>query len=152
MKTMMKWILMFALALASENVLTQETTQSSTPRRQRPAAYVIPTDAPILTKNSDGSYLVNTSGLCKDVKGYKDLVPVEITIKKDKVEKIEVLKNNDGAKYMAMASRGIIDKFIGLKVKKATAAQADAVTGATFTSNALIANINAGLNYYLKNK
>ena len=152
MKTMIKWILMFALALASENVLAQETTQSSTPRRQRPAAYVIPTDAPILTKNSDGSYLVNTSGLCKDVKGYKDLVPVEITIKKDKVEKIEVLKNNDGAKYVAMASKGIIDKFIGLKVKKATAAQADAVTGATFTSNALIANINAGLNYYLKNK
>ncbi|MBO7102313.1 MAG: hypothetical protein J6W02_01365, partial [Bacteroidaceae bacterium] len=63
---MMKWILMFALALASENVLTQEAAQSGTPRRQRPAAYVIPTDAPILTKNSDGSYLVNTSGLCKD--------------------------------------------------------------------------------------
>jgi hypothetical protein len=64
----------------------------------------------------------------------------------------ELLKNNEGPKYVAMASKGIIDKFIGLKVKKATAAQADAVTGATFTSNALIANINAGLNYYLKNK
>jgi electron transport complex protein RnfG len=152
MKSMMKWMLVLALAMASENMLAQEAAQRGTPRRQRPAAYVIPTDAPILTKNSDGSYLINTSGLCKDVKGYKDLVPVEITIKKDKVEKIELLKNNEGPKYVAMASKGIIDKFIGLKVKKATAAQADAVTGATFTSNALIANINAGLNYYLKNK
>ena len=149
---MMKWMLVLALAMASENMLAQEAAQRGTPRRQRPAAYVIPTDAPILTKNSDGSYLINTSGLCKDVKGYKDLVPVEITIKSDKIVNIEVLRNNEGPKYMASASKGILDKYIGMKVKKVRNAKVDAVAGATFTSNALIQNINSGLNYYLENK
>ena len=50
------------------------------------------------------------------------------------------------------ASQGILDKYIGMKVKKVQTAKVDAVAGATFTSNALIQNINAGLNYYLEHK
>ncbi len=152
MKSISKCCLVLALAMASECAFAQANSQGArNPRRQRPAAYVIPTDAPILTKKS-GTYVINTSGLCKDVKGYKDLVPVEITIKSDKIVNIEVLRNNEGPKYMASASKGILDKYIGMKVKKVRNAKVDAVAGATFTSNALIQNINSGLNYYLENK
>lgn len=152
MKSISKCCLVLAMAMASECAFAQGNTQSGTPRRQRPAAYVIPTDAPILTKEKGETYVINTSGLCKDVKGYKDLVPVEITIKSDKIVNIEVLRNNEGPKYMASASQGILDKYIGMKVKKVQNAKVDAVAGATFTSNALIQNINAGLNYYLEHK
>ncbi|MBR2193101.1 MAG: FMN-binding protein [Bacteroidaceae bacterium] len=152
MKSISKCCLLLAMAMASECAFAQGNTQSGTPRRQRPVAYVIPTDAPILTKEKGGTYVINTSGLCKDVKGYKDLVPVEITIKSDKIVNIEVLRNNEGPKYMASASQGILDKYIGMKVKKVQNAKVDAVAGATFTSNALIQNINAGLNYYLEHK
>jgi len=152
MKSISKCCLVLALAMASECAFAQANSQGARNlRRQRPAAYVIPTDAPILTKKS-GTYVINTSGLCKDVKGYKDLVPVEITIKSDKIVNIEVLRNNEGPKYMASASKGILDKYIGMKVKKVRNAKVDAVAGATFTSNALIQNINSGLNYYLENK
>ena len=152
MKSISKCCLVLAMAMVSECAFAQANAQGGNPRRQRPAAYVIPTDAPILTKGKGGNYVVNTSGLCKDVKGYMDLVPVEITIKGDKIVNIEVLRNNEGPKYMASASQGILDKYIGMKVKKVQDAKVDAVAGATFTSNALIQNINAGLNYYLEHK
>lgn len=152
MKSISKCCLVLAMAMASECAFAQDNAQGGNPRRQRPAAYVIPTDAPILTKVKGGTYVINTSGLCKDVKGYKDLVPVEITIKSDKIVNIEVLRNNEGPKYMASASQGILDKYIGMKVKKVQNAKVDAVAGATFTSDALIQNINAGLNYYLEHK
>ena len=46
-----------------------------------------------MIKMADGSYVVNTTTLAKDVKGYRGTTPLKITIKKDKVEKIEALKN-----------------------------------------------------------
>ena len=41
---------------------------------------------------------------------------------------------------------------MGLTIKAAKAKKVDAVTGATFTSKALIENVNKGLDYYQNNK
>lgn len=46
-------------------------------------------DDNVMTKMADGSYVVNTTTLAKDVKGYRSTTPLKITIKKDKVEKVE---------------------------------------------------------------
>ena len=105
----------------------------------------------VITKE-DGIYVVNTTTIAKDVEGYNGPVPVKIYIKKNKVEKIEVLKNQEGPKYMAKVKKALLNAWDGLTVKKAQATQPDAVTGATFTSKALIENVNKGLEYYQKNK
>ena len=121
-------------------------------QRQRRPRYVIPTDAPILNKQSDGSIIVNTSALCTDVRGYRDITPVEITISKTgKITKVEALRNNETPKYMEMV-KPLLDKWNGKKVKEAQTAKVDAVTGATFTSKALIENVQKGLKYYETNK
>ena len=43
-------------------------------------------------------------------------------------------------------------KWEGMDVKKATKAKVDAVTGATMSSKALLKNVQAGCDYYLKNE
>jgi len=108
-------------------------------------------DDGVITKE-DGMTVVNTTTIARDVEGYNGPVPVKIYIKKNKVAKIEVLKNQEGPKYMAKVKKAMLNAWDGLTVKKAATQHPDAVTGATFTSKALIENVNKGLEYYQKNK
>ena len=108
-------------------------------------------DDGVITKEN-GVTVVNTTTIAKDVEGYNGVVPVKIYIKKNKVEKVEVLKNQEGPKYLAKVKKAILNAWDGLTVKQAKAKEVDAVTGATFTSKALIENVNRGLDYYQKNK
>lgn len=105
-----------------------------------------------MTKMADGSYVVNTTTLAKDVKGYRGAIPLKLTIKNDKIEKIEVLKNQETPKYLARVKNEYIPKWLGIKVAKASKLNPDAVTGATLSSNAIKENIKRGLEYYKKNK
>lgn len=142
----MKRILLFTLTLLCVLCVSAQEQQ-----RQRRPRYVIPTDAPILNKQANGSVVINTSALCTDVRGYRDMTPVEITITKGKVTKVEALRNNETPKYMDMV-KPLLDKWNGKTVKAAQTAKVDAVTGATFTSKALIENVQKGLKYYQEKK
>lgn len=55
-------------------------------------------DDEIMTKEN-GMYVVNTTTLGKDVQGYVSTTPVKVYIKKNKVEKVEFLKNQDTKIY-----------------------------------------------------
>ena len=46
----------------------------------------------------------------------------------------------------------MLNAWDGLTIKAAKSKKVDAVTGATFTSEALIENVKQGLDYYEKNK
>ena len=105
----------------------------------------------VITKE-DGMSVVNTTTIAKDVEGYNGAVPIKIYIKKNKIQKIEVLKNQEGPKYLNMVKKTLLNAWDGLTLKEAKAKQVDAVTGATFTSKALIENVNRGIDYYQKNK
>ena len=104
-----------------------------------------------ITKEN-GVTIVNTTKIASSVEGYNGPVPVKIYIKKNKIQKIEVLKNQEGPKYMAKVKKQLLNAWDGLTLKQAKAKQVDAVTGATFTSKALIDNVNMGIEYYQKNK
>lgn len=105
----------------------------------------------VITKE-DGMSVVNTTTICKSIEGYNGPVPLKIYIKKNKVEKIELLKNMETPKYLAMVKKGLMEAWNGLTVKEAATKKVDGVTGATFTSDALIQNVQKGLEYYQKNK
>ena len=100
----------------------------------------------------DGATVVNTTTLTQNVEGYNGPVPLKIYIRKNKIEKIEVLKNKETPKYLATVKKAILNAWDGLSLKEAKAKQEDAVTGATFTSEAIIKNVQQGLDYYQKNK
>ena len=66
--------------------------------------------------------------------------------------KIESLKNQETPKYYARVKKALFDKWNNLKVNEAQKLKVDAVTGATYSSEAVIKNVQLGLEYYKKNK
>lgn len=106
----------------------------------------------VMTKTQDGTYIVNTTTLAKDVEGYAGATPLEVHIKKNVIVKVVPLKNQDGPKYNAKVKNEMLTKYEGMNVKKGTVQDVDAVTGATFTSKAMQENIRRAVDYYKKHK
>lgn len=106
----------------------------------------------VMSKQSDGTYVVNTTTLAKDVKGFKGNTPLKIYIKSNKIVKIEPLTNRESPNYFAKVKQGLLNKWYGMKASKASTTQVDGVTGATFSSKAVKENVKRGAKYYLKNK
>lgn len=100
----------------------------------------------------DGAFVINTTEIGKNVEGYQGTTPLKVYIKNNKVEKIEFLKSTETPKYYAKVKKALQDKWNGLKVKDAKAQQVDAVTGATFSSEAVIENVRLALDYYQNHK
>lgn len=106
----------------------------------------------VMSKQSDGTYVVNTTTLAKDVKGFKGNTPLKIYIKSNKIVKIEPLANRESPNFLAKVKQGLLCKWYGMKASKASTTQVDGVTGATFSSKAVKENVKRGAKYYVKNK
>ncbi len=108
-------------------------------------------DDGVITKEN-GVYVVNTTTLATDVEGYIGNTPLKIYIQKNKIQKIEALRNQETPKYFAKIKKQLLGQWDGMTVKKAQKAQVDAVTGATMSSEAVKENVKRGLDYYQKHK
>ena len=104
-----------------------------------------------MTKEN-GTYVINTTTIGKDIEGYNGPTPLKVYINKNKVERIEFLKSMESPKYYAKVKKALMDQWNGKTVKEAKILQVDAVTGATFSSEAVIQNVQMALDYYQKNK
>lgn len=102
--------------------------------------------------SSDGGMVVNTEPLGKDIMGYGGVVPLRIYINKDGViAKVEALDNAETPDFFNEAAT-LLHKWEGKNVDEALRMHVDAVSGATFSSKAIIANINRGLQYAKKSE
>lgn len=108
-------------------------------------------DDGVMTKEN-GMYVVNTTTLGKNVVGYVGATPLKIYIQKDKIVKVEALKNQETPKHNAKVKRLLLTKWDGMKVKEVAKQKVDGVTGATITSDAMKKNVQLGVEYYLKHK
>lgn len=108
-------------------------------------------DHTVMTQEK-GVYVVNTTTLAADVEGYVGATPLKIYIKKNKVLRIEALKNQETPKYFLKVKKHLLPQWDGMTVKKALKADVDGVTGATYSSDAVKENVKRGLQYYQKNK
>lgn len=106
----------------------------------------------VMKKLDDGTYVVNTTTLTEDVKGYQGPTPVEVHVKKDAIVKVVPLKNMETPKFFTRVKREMLVKYEGLSVKKFAQTKVDGVTGATMSSNAIKENVGRGVDYYMKNK
>ena len=89
---------------------------------------------------------VNTKELAADVMGFNGPTPVEISICKGIITDIKVLPNQEGPRYLQrVLESGLLKGLVGKSPAEARTAKLDAVTGATYTSSALIENIRRGL-------
>lgn len=106
----------------------------------------------VITKQKDGTVVVNTTTIASDVRGFKGATPVKIYIKKGKVVKVEALPNKETPRYFKqVTASGLLDSWNGKKVSKAKTLKVDGVTGATYSSKAVKENVARGLDYYEKN-
>ena len=115
-------------------------------------AFVTASAQDVMRKEKDGTYVVNTTTLAQDVEGYNGSTPVEVYIKKNKIVKVVPLKSQEGPKYVAKVKKDMLPKYEQMNVKKGTVQDVDAVTGATFTSQAVQENIRRAVAYYKKHK
>lgn len=108
-------------------------------------ASAMPATDPI--SKESGATVVNTTTLAKEVRGFKGATPVKIYIKKGKVVKVEALNNKETPQYFARA-KAVLAQYEGVAASKAAKMKVDGVTGATYSSQALVKNVQAGLKYY----
>lgn len=100
----------------------------------------------------DGMTVINTTTIGKDIEGYAGPTPLKVYIKKNKVQKIEFLKSFESPKYYVKVKNALQEMWNGKSVKDAKNLQVDAVTGATFSSEAVIKNVQLALDYYQQHK
>lgn len=103
-------------------------------------------------KNADGSVTIDTSTL-KTVEGYMGPTPLVIHVDaQGLVSRIEALPNEETPAYWRLAMEGLSKAWDGVPAAEAVKMEVDAVSGATFSSDAIISNVRAGISCYLESK
>ena len=96
-------------------------------------------------KKANTTQVIFTGDIANKVIGYNGPTPLNITVKNGIIENIEVLPNQESPGYLKRAKEKVLPQYIGKTVAEAKKLNADIATGATYTSKALIQNIQIGL-------
>lgn len=104
-------------------------------------------DCDTVSLKSDGSIVIHTIKLCDDP-GYAGLTPLDITVHNGIITEISAQENDETPHFFEKAA-SILDGFTGKTPAEIADMKIDAVSGATYSSKALIANVKSGVRYYL---
>ena len=95
--------------------------------------------------------VISTTELCKDVIGYDGPTPLVIKVVGGVVASVEALPNVETPRFFDLVrAGGLLDAVVGKTPAEAAEMPLDAVSGATYSSNAVIANLRAGLKSAVK--
>ena len=97
------------------------------------------------SKKASTSQVIYTGDIANKVIGYNGTTPLNIKVKNGVIEDIEVLPNQESPSYLKRAKDKVLPQYIGKTVAEAKSLKPDIATGATYTSQALIKNIQMGL-------
>lgn len=100
-----------------------------------------------ITIEPEGTTIVHTSMLSGTIDGYAGPVPLDIYISDGKIAEIKALENAETPSFFNRASE-LLTVWTGKTPGEALNMHPDAVSGATYSSEAIISNVNAGLSYY----
>lgn len=89
---------------------------------------------------------VNSLESGKKFIGFNGRTPVEIALVNGRIVYVKALQNTETPAYFNLVKEsGLFEKLNGLTVDEALATELDAVSGATYSSEAVIGNIRAAL-------
>ncbi len=92
--------------------------------------------------------IINTTEIGKDISGYAGPVPLEIYVSNGRIDSIVALSNSESPRFFGRLEAGGLTKaWNGKTLQEAQTLNVDAVSGATYSSNAYIANVRAGAAY-----
>lgn len=100
-----------------------------------------------LVQNEDGSIVIRTKDIAKDIEGFGGNTPLEIHIKDGYIVDIKDLENGDSPDFFNKAKEKLFPQWIGLSLEQAADLEVDGVSGATLSSNAIIGTMKRGLEY-----
>ncbi|MDD4141983.1 MAG: FMN-binding protein [Bacteroidales bacterium] len=96
---------------------------------------------------SNDSLVILTDSLASDVNGFNGPVPLKITIVKGIIENIEALPNQETPRFFNVVEDDLLPVWFGMTVKEALQLNVDVITGATYSSEAVIESVTRGLRY-----
>ena len=105
----------------------------------------------VIRKEND-TYIVNTTTIATDVKGFNGNTPVEIYIEGDTIRKVVALKNNETPRFFKPVEERLLPRYTGMAINMADSVEVDGITGATYSSDAIKENIRRGAKYYAEYK
>lgn len=106
----------------------------------------------IFTQNIDGEE-INTTRPGKGIVGYGGPVPIVLYLSDGTIDSICALPNHETPEFFnKIYDEGLNHRWDGLSIEEAAHLQVDAVSGATYSSKAYIANVQLAVNYALNNR
>lgn len=98
-----------------------------------------------------GNETLYTEEFCKDIIGFNDVIPLEINMKDGKIASINILDNKETPRFLQKVTDAqLVENFYGLTPKEAVNLEIDAVSGATYSSNAIIKSVKTRMAVYEK--
>lgn len=98
-----------------------------------------------ITKNGDGSYTVNTTEIGAEIKGFYGNVPLNVTIKGNTIIDVEILANEETPEFLDKVKETLLPQLRNLDFEHLP--DVDAVSGATYTSQAVLKNVKLAIEY-----
>lgn len=96
-----------------------------------------------------GNETLYTEEFCKDIVGFNDIIPLEINMVDGKIANINILDNKETPRFLQKVTDAqLVENFYGLTPKEAVNLEIDAVSGATYSSNAIIKSVKRRMEIY----
>lgn len=104
-------------------------------------------------KMTQDGEVINTTQLGSKILGYGGTVPLEIYLTSGVIDSIKALPNNETRDvFQRLYDEGLMTAWNGHTLEEAATLDVDGVTGATYSSNAVIGNVRLGIDYALGTK
>ena len=99
--------------------------------------------------NNSGNGTLYTAEYCQDIIGFNGVIPMEINMADGKISSIVILDNEETPRFLERVTDAkLVENFYGLTPKEAIDLNLDAVSGATYSSNAIIKSVKTRMEAY----
>jgi electron transport complex protein RnfG len=90
---------------------------------------------------------INTTEMGADIIGFNGATPLEISVAKGVITEIKALPNQETPRYFQMVQDSLLTRLVGKTVEEVRSLdlEVDAVSGATYSSQAVIRNLQRAL-------
>ena len=139
-------ILICTVAVRRDGTLLGHPLTAEATPQESSVTYTAPVTTDTLCFLDDGTLQVTTMPLSTDVIRFAGPVPLQISIKDNHIADIQVMDNDETPSFLERAQT-LLDAWKGKSIEEAETLEVDVVSGATFTSRALIENVRLGVAY-----
>ncbi|MDE5968436.1 MAG: FMN-binding protein, partial [Muribaculaceae bacterium] len=141
-------LLLVVLMMAAASLTVTSSWSSRNISRQNDSNLPTEPAYEAITTAADGVTVVHTAKLSGTTNGYAGPVDLDISLADNKITEIKALENTETPSFFKRASE-LLTSWNGKTPEEALEMKVDAISGATYSSAAIIDNVNVGLKYYL---